>query len=314
MHPSPGHRYLLISRVGAASLHGRWLADEASRNFDVLLSCYDGQLHPPALDGVHVEYRPGSKAGGIGALLVEHAAMIRRYRHIAIFDDDLDIAPVDISRMFQIADRYRFRICQPSLSHDSYFSFAGLLRNRGFLFRSTTFVEMMCPCFRRDMLPAAAAIYALGYESGLDLLWCNLLGRAPGRYAVIDAVSVRHARPVGRQRAANGFVGGARYEEQIHAVMRRFDLPWLACVPYFGRRVDGSEVRTRSALLLASLRILAAVPRCAQPGLRLRAVLTHWRHLLTRRPHNLRVASLQHLAADVAVDAGHRPASQPRWS
>jgi hypothetical protein len=299
-----GHRYLLVARVGRDSLHPRWLADEARRNFDVLLSCYDGAVQVDARRGVTLEQRPGGKAGGLARLLDEHAAAVACYRHVAVFDDDLDIATADISRMFRIADEHGFRICQPALSHDSYFSFAALLCNRGFLFRSTTFIEMMCPCFRHDMLPAASAIYALGYESGLDLLWCNLLGPAPGDYAVIDAVCARHTRPVGRRLQAHGFADGERYEDQIHAVMARFALPWLACVPYFGRRFDGSEVRGRLALLLASLRIAHAVPLRAGRRQRLRAVLTHWQHLLRRRPHNLRLPPLQHLVSAGAVRPG----------
>ncbi len=298
--------YLLIARVGRHSLHRRWLGNGGrQRGFDVLLSYYDADTPVSAAEGVHIEHRPGTKVGGIGALLAEHAVRIGGYRHVAIFDDDLDIDAAGIHRLFALADRHGFLVCQPALSHDSFFTFAGLLSNPGYEFRSTTFVEMMCPCFRNDMLPAVRAIYTMGYESGLDLLWCNLLGQAPGRYAVIDAVSVRHTRPVGGQRHANGFTGGARYEEHIHAVLARFALPWLPCVPYFGRRRDGRLVRGRLALLLSSLRIAAAVPRRGGGLRRLTAVLIHWKHLLLHRPRNLRVEQLGHLAAH--VDIGDRP-------
>ena len=282
-------RTLLIARVGPDSLHRHWLAPEGARTFDLLLSAYDESVTAPRAAGVYFEYRPGRKVAGYAALLREHRALWARYDHVALFDDDLLIDATGLERLFAIVAAHRPRVAQPALSHDSYFTYAALLRHPGFLLRHMTYVEMMCPVFRVDALAEILPLFDLGFESGIDIIWSNLLARAPEDLAVIDAVTVRHTRRVGSVKASNGFAGRF-YEDDIHALLARFDCPWLPCLPYDGIRTDGRAVTGRGAFLPDALALAAAVPLLGPMKRRARNIAVYWKHLLTARPHNVPLA------------------------
>jgi hypothetical protein len=184
------HDFLVVTRAGRASLHEEWLRSPERRGFDLFVSAYDPSVRPPKGPGLSGEYRPGSKIAGYGALLHEREALLRRYAYVMLVDDDIEADAETLTQAFRIAAAHRLKICQPSLTHDSHFTYAGLLQNRAFALRYVNFVEMMCPIFRIDVLLRARALFRLGYESGIDLIWCNLDDPAPRDYAVIDAVAM----------------------------------------------------------------------------------------------------------------------------
>ena len=282
-------RYLLIARVGANSLHSEWLAPADARGFDVLLSSYDAAMADPVLPDVSFEHRPGSKVAGTAALLAAHAAMIARYDYVALFDDDLSIDATAITRLFELCAAHELKIAQPALSADSYFTYAALVQDPAFILRHVNYIEMMCPVFRADALARIMPLYAMGYESGIDLIWSNLVSTGPRDCAVVDAVTVCHTRQVGTSKAANGFVAGRHYEHDIRAILARFGLPWLSCVPYGGLTRNGTYVTARWRFLLSALRLVTAVPLKPGRRLRIRSILVYWKHLLTRPARNIPV-------------------------
>jgi hypothetical protein len=282
-------RFLVISRAGPDSLHREWCCPRADRSFDVLLSAYDSKVADPCQSGVVFEYRPGKKVAGYGEVLRDHADLIARYDYVALFDDDLLISARDMQRLFDIVALHQLKIAQPALSHDSYFTFAALLKNPAFRLRYVNYIEMMCPVFRGDVLNAIRPLYDLGFESGIDLIWCNLVATSLQDFAVIDDVTVRHTRPVGAHKSANGFIGSRRYEDDIYALLARFDLPWLSCVPYAGIRRNGTVTRRRSAFFWSSLALLFVVAQRSGLRGRLRSVAVYWKHLLSRPARNIPV-------------------------
>lgn len=278
--------FLLISRVGPRSLHRHWIAGTGERSFDLLLSAYDDAVAATEGEGVLFERRPGTKVAGYGAILRDHRALIEGYDHVALFDDDLLVDGAGIDAMFAIAARYRLKIAQPALTVDSHYSYAALLRHPGFLLRYMTYVEMMCPIFRRDVVGRVAPLFDLGYESGIDLIWSNLLWEGPRDLAVIDAAPVRHTQRVGQAKAANGFVSGRRYEDDIRAILDRFGCPWLPCLPYGAIRKNGVEVMGRAPMALAAAGLIGAVPRQKPLKRRARNLLVYWKHMLSAPARN----------------------------
>ena len=277
--------YLVISRIGANSLHRSWLPQDGA--FDVLLSCYDQAVPPECGHGTMFEYRAGAKVAGYGQVLRDYEGLIRQYRYVALFDDDLAIDATSMAQLFRIADAQGLKIAQPALDHKSYFTYACLLQHKGFTLRHVNFIEMMCPFFRSDVLLDVAFLFELGFESGIDLIWSALAHEAPQDFAVIDSVPVRHTRPVGAIKSVNGFTGDRIYETDIRAILEQFDLPWLPALPYGGLRGNGSYTRNRLALCFGASRLAAAIPiRSAR--FRMRAVATYWRQLTFRRPRNVR--------------------------
>jgi hypothetical protein len=296
--PTVGRRFLLVARVGRRSLHDAWLTPAATRDFDVLLSAYAESVEPPTAPGVLFEYRPGSKVAGYAGLLREHAEVVGAYDYVALFDDDILADAATLSRMFALAAQHELKICQPALTHRSYFTFAAVLRHRGLRLRYVNFVEMMCPVFAIETLRARQPLFELGYESGIDLVWCNLGTPGPRDFAILDAAAVEHTRPVGAEMAANGFTDGRRYRDDFMAVLGRFGLPWLSCVPFAAVRPDGAVVTSRWLFVLTALELVAAVPR--RPRLwrkRARNVAVYWKHLLSRRPRNIALGEPRELEA-----------------
>jgi hypothetical protein len=279
--------YLVISRVGATSLHRRWLPKDES--FHVLLSCYEAGVEAERDEGVMFEYRPGSKVAGYGETIRDHEQLIRQYRYVALFDDDLATDAASLLRLFQVADEQQLKIAQPALDHESYFTHACLLQHKGFVLRHVNFIEMMCPFFRSDILLDLAPLFELGFESGIDLIWSALAHEAPADFAVIDSIPVHHARPVGIAKSVNGFVDGRVYESDIEAILKRFDLPWLPVLPFGGMRSNGSYSASRAALAFEAVRLIAAMP-IRSFRFRLVAIGRYWRQLLGGRPDNLKAS------------------------
>lgn len=283
------NRFLVISRIGQQSLHREWCGPASERRFDVLLSAYDSAVTDPRQPGTLFEYRPGAKVAGYGEIMRDHADLIARYDYVSLFDDDLSISTHDLQRLFDIVAQHQLKIAQPALSHDSYFTFAALLKNPSFRLRYVNYIEMMCPIFRADVLTAIQPLYALGFESGIDLIWCNLVSTSLQDFAVIDEITVRHTRPIGKSKSANGFVAGRRYEDDIYAVLNKFDLPWLSCVPYAGVRNDGTVTRRRATFFWSSITLIFAVGQRAGLQVRFRSVAVYWKHLLSRPARNIPV-------------------------
>lgn len=285
-------RALLISRIGPRSLHSRWLGElglgvpDAPRGFDVLLSAYDPAVTATEGEGIMFEVRPGSKVAGYGGLLREHRALLARYDYVALFDDDLLIESTDLTRLFTIVREHKLKIAQPALTPESYFTYAALLRHPGFVLRYMSYIEMMCPIFRADVLERLIPLFELGHESGIDIIWSNLVWEHPRDFAVIDAVPVVHTQRVGGRKADNGFVGGRRYEDDIAAILARFGAQWLPCLPYGAIRADGQAVEGRGAMVRAALELARAVPLQRPMKMRARNLAVYWKHMLTARAHN----------------------------
>ncbi len=279
-------RFLLISRIGARSLHRHWLSTD-ERSYDVLLSRYDDRAEEPQGSGLTCEFRPGTKISGYSKLFREHSSLWKRYEFVGLFDEDIETDPATIDRMFAIGAEENLKIFQPALTQDSYFSYAALLQNSFLKLRYVNYVEMMCPVFRSDVLDRVQPLFSLNFESGIDLIWCNAVSEGPHDFAVIDAAPVRHTEPVGGRKQDNGFSGARRYEDDIAGVLNRFGVPWLSCVPYAAVTRGGQQLNNRVLLALIALAILPAAFR-RRPWLqRLRLLLIHFRHMIFRRPRNV---------------------------
>ena len=197
-------RNLVVVRCGSASLHGAWLdGGWESRSFDMLCSYYDeAAFHAhkprPGLEAVLVK---GGKWDGIAATLTGRPDLLA-YDHYWFPDDDIAATLDDINRIFDLTRFFGLAVSQPALTRDSYFSHVHVLRCDGFLLRFTNHVEVMAPCLSRETLMACLPLMGLSKSGyGLDWIW-TMLRPAPNQTAaVLDAVTVRHTRPVGSQLA-----------------------------------------------------------------------------------------------------------------
>jgi len=197
-------RNLVLVRCGSASLHGAWLdGDWESRSFDMVCSYYDEaafRAHKarPGLEAILVK---GGKWDGIAATLAGRPDLLA-YDHYWFPDDDIAATLDDINRIFDLTQFFGLGVSQPALTRDSYFSHVHVLRCDGFLLRFTNHVEVMAPCLTRETLLTCLPLMDRSKSGfGLDWIWTMLRVDTSRAAAVLDAVAVRHTRPVGSQLA-----------------------------------------------------------------------------------------------------------------
>ena len=198
------HKNLVVVRAGPNSLHPGWTQGPGEPEFDLLVAAYEAGSSDSSAEWLI--RLPGRKIAGYNELFRLHPELLERYEYIALFDDDIRVGKQDLNRLFSIGREYRLQLFQPTLSWDSYFSYAATLSERKrYVLRYTNIVEMMCPVFSASHLKLALPLFGLGYETGIDLVWTHLADDPWYKYAIIDDVVVRHTRPVGTTKAQQGF-------------------------------------------------------------------------------------------------------------
>jgi hypothetical protein len=190
-------RNLVVLRANEKSLHSQWPVDidVDDRNWDLCISWY-GKT-PPEDPGFHeyFTHQPNDwKFSSIYKLFLPGSPLLD-YENIYIPDDDLMMSWKDINRLFNIFRIHGLQLAQPSLTGTSFINHQITAHNPDFYIRYTSFVELMCPIFTREFLQVCLPAFdgtITGW--GMDHVWGLLLGRVPGRIAIIDDVSVTHTR------------------------------------------------------------------------------------------------------------------------
>jgi hypothetical protein len=185
--------FLVFFRAGPNSLHPRLIAAEPERNWDCCVSWYCAPRDEPAaeysvtggenkFEAFHDFYqRIGSQAG---------------YRYYLVLDDDIDFAPGDISRFLALCERHGTYLCQPALRWGTNSNHDVTLWNPACELRTTTFIEVMAPCFSAEAVTELQDTFLLNRSTwGIDYAWASRInGRRP--IAIVDAVRVAHTKPV----------------------------------------------------------------------------------------------------------------------
>jgi hypothetical protein len=119
-------------------------------------------------------------------------------------DDDLEFY-FSVDHFITFCANQNFTIAQPSLTHDSYYSFEITRHHPGLIYRTTNFVEEMCPVFeashfRRVIGKCDQCISAWG----LGVYWAVALQEGQ-LAAVVDAFQMRHYRPIAPEQGGGKF-------------------------------------------------------------------------------------------------------------
>lgn len=194
--PPPPRRGLVVVRAGRSSLHESWRQGARAGEWDLLVSPYQEGV---AGGGPVV---PGHKWDGLHKLLTADRRW-QAYDYIWLPDDDLAISGEAIAAFFDACRARQVALAAPALSEDSHWSFALTLRNRSFAVRATTYVEVMAPCFRQDVLARMLPTFDWSHRGagwGICVLWAHFL-RHRDIY-IFDHLTMTHTRPVGALRNA----------------------------------------------------------------------------------------------------------------
>lgn len=180
---------LVIACAGKTSLYQRWIA--GTRNFDLMLVEYALADKDYSKDAEYYCFRKGTKFNLVGDVCCD---VSDRYEYIFIPDDDLYLEPQQINRLFELAKEYDLQLCQPSLV--GYYSLLITLHVPQNILRYTNYVEIMCPCFRRDAFELCKDTFLYNKSCwGIDMLWNKRLGFPKDKIAIIDEVAAVHTRP-----------------------------------------------------------------------------------------------------------------------
>lgn len=193
---------LVIVRAGKASLHRGWLSQPyISRSFDVVVSYYDSvayERHEPQ-EGVMAVLFQGGKWDGIYKTLERISDTLDQYDYVWLPDDDIETEGHIIDKMFLMMKLHSLKVGQPSLTLDSYFTHFIFIQCPGLQIRKTNFIEIMVPCLSSDVLRAVSPNFKNTLSGfGLDYIWCRIPESGQRNAGIIDAVAVKHTRPVGQ--------------------------------------------------------------------------------------------------------------------
>ena len=185
---------LLVVRAGDASLHERWLAGAARRNFDLLVSYYGDT---PGRFNRGVEYYHAMKGARWPAhdeLWKHQRSLFEAYDFVGFACDDVDADADRWNRAFQGCAWYELDLAQPAV--EGHYSWEITRPVPGSMLRYTSFVEAMCPIFSRRALALVAHTFGESVSGwGLSFVWSKLLPWPQYRSAILDAVTVTHTTP-----------------------------------------------------------------------------------------------------------------------
>jgi hypothetical protein len=187
---------LIISPVGDNSLHSNWI----HKDFDLVLIYYGDNNDTAQSYTNHTPYvytAKGEKYHLLKSFIQDNVEFISKYDYIWLPDDDVDISPENINKLFNIAKEYNLFIAQPAMN--GYVSHEITKPIPNSLLRYTNFVEVLAPLFNTETLLKVYNTFDLNYSSwGYDYLWPHLLGYPQNSVAIIDDVVMTHTRPVGQ--------------------------------------------------------------------------------------------------------------------
>jgi len=189
---------LIISSVGDNSLHHSWIEKDA--DFDLVLLYYGDNEN---IVQSYISYTPyvyvakGEKYHLLKSFIHNNIDFVSKYEYIWLPDDDVNISPKDINKLFSLAKEYKLNICQPAM--EGYVSHEITKPIINSLLRYTNFVEVLAPLFDKETLLKVYDTFNLNYSSwGYDYLWSYLLHYPQDKIAIIDDIIMTHTRPVGQ--------------------------------------------------------------------------------------------------------------------
>ncbi len=191
-------RDLIIVRAGNTSLHPCWLdRGRSARSWDLLICPYEELAAKPSPSGDVLVSNVIDAPAKYKALtiLLRSWRDWRKYRYVALADDDVFADQQTWSRFFERAGQFGAKLAQPALHESSYFTHGVVVRNTEFIARRVSFVEAMTPCFRAEVLDELLSTFDLspsGEGWGLDVLWAKMLGYKD--LLVVDETPVLHTR------------------------------------------------------------------------------------------------------------------------
>ncbi len=182
-------------RAGDNSVHESWLTPSAQKCFDLAVSYYGGTPGRFADRADHYSARTGPKLPRVADWLDDNWEWVSGFDFVAIPDDDLSASAGVWSTVFDVMDRHRLDLAQPSFGRDSNWCHPITAERPGSSFRVTNFIENGLAVFSARALEWCAPTLRLGSSGvGSDYAWAAIVRANGGRVGIVDEVHVEHVR------------------------------------------------------------------------------------------------------------------------
>jgi hypothetical protein len=194
--PRSNRRHLILIRAGSKtrpSLFNQELPDE--RDYDVGLNYYS----PPHPDDKFAACAEIVFSGGLSKMhgakqFLEATESHLKYDGVFFLDDDIEIL-FDPDVFFNFCHEHSLDLAQPALTADCVEAIGLTRQHPGLKLRTTNWVEVMAPFFRRDFLREMLHSFDLSISGwGLDLYWGQHLGHR-WTAGIVDDLLMRHTNP-----------------------------------------------------------------------------------------------------------------------
>ena len=154
-----------------------------------------GASHHDALLRLVPPAEGAGKWANLNAALLAHPP--RGFDWLLIVDDDVELPRDFLDVFISLAEHHGFRLAQPAHAFASHAAWEVTRRRPGLTARRTRFVEIgPVTAIRADAFDALLPFPDLQMGWGLDAHWGALAAQRGWKVGVIDAVPVRHVRPV----------------------------------------------------------------------------------------------------------------------
>jgi hypothetical protein len=136
---------------------------------------------------------------------------IERYEWLLITDDDVEVPDNFLNDLIEYATRCELHIAQPAHRFLSFSTFKVTRRHWNSLVRRTNFVEIgPVTLLHRSVFASILPFPALRWAWGLDFHWAHLAWQRNWRLGVVDAVPLRHLRPIAESYSAGQAANDAK--------------------------------------------------------------------------------------------------------
>lgn len=227
--------FLTIIACGKSSEHLNWKENYSLHGFDLALLQYD-EFEYTDDNSLRAEYfiqKPGMKYTLINNFYRDFPEALN-YEYTLMMDDDISTSPLEIEKFFRTSKEYKFDLCQPGLSRNSYFTYESTRKIENAIYHLTPMVETMTPCFSKNIIGTAVADLSLtktGFGWGFEALWekqfhqGNGHSRFGGLIGVIDNVDFGHYRKVMGNESGIYKKFGSPIPD-MNSLLWRFGLQW----------------------------------------------------------------------------------------
>ena len=192
-------KFLIISPTGDESLHHHWLkTNNGILNYDLWCVNFTDINNFGTLSFSDEKTPKCTKMELMNYILFEKLDSLQSYDYIWFPDNDIEIAGDQINSFFNLCLDNKFSLAQPALTLDSYSSFPVTMLHENSLYRRTTFVEIMAPCFSIETLNILRTKKKFNSRAGwgFEPYLMEHINPIQNVFAIVDSTPMKHTRPI----------------------------------------------------------------------------------------------------------------------